>query len=162
MDGISSAASIIAVIQLTGSIVKICGSYIQEVKVARREIISFQQQVAELAEIFEKLSELPQKHNGTKLATSQRLVNDTTQCFAMLGVLRKKIDPGAKRKAMSRLGLRAMKWPLKRAEVDKVMMDLERYKSLFTLSLLMDQTYVRERLDNRIPAEACLEPPSPI
>ena len=43
MDGLSSAASVIAVIQLAGSIVKICGDYIQEVKKARDEILELQQ-----------------------------------------------------------------------------------------------------------------------
>lgn len=86
MDGISSAASVIAVIQLTGSIVKICGGYIQEVKEAREEIISLQQQVAGLTGILEKLSELLHGPSGTKLSTSQTLVNDTTKCLAMLGV----------------------------------------------------------------------------
>jgi len=38
MDGLSLAASIIAVIQLTGSLVKLCGGYIQEVKDAQDEI----------------------------------------------------------------------------------------------------------------------------
>jgi hypothetical protein len=40
MDGLSSAVSVVAVIQLTGSLVKICGGYIQEVKDARDDIIT--------------------------------------------------------------------------------------------------------------------------
>ena len=42
MDLLSSAASVVAVIQLTGSLVKICGGYIQEVNNARDEIIKLQ------------------------------------------------------------------------------------------------------------------------
>jgi hypothetical protein len=45
MDGISSAASVIAVIELTGSLVKLCGGYIQEVKDARDEILSLQRSI---------------------------------------------------------------------------------------------------------------------
>jgi hypothetical protein len=37
MDGISSAASVIAIIQLAGSLVTICGGYIQKVKHARED-----------------------------------------------------------------------------------------------------------------------------
>lgn len=51
---------------------------------------------------------------------------------------------------MSKLGLRALKWPLKRAEVDKVIKDLERYQLSFTLSLQVDQTYVLRPFDYRI------------
>jgi hypothetical protein len=149
MDGISSAASVISVIQLTGSIVKICGGYIQEMKEARGEIISLQQHVAGLTGILEKLLELFCRTPGTEPSTAQTMVNATTECLAMLGVLKKKIDPGGKGKAMSKLGLRALKWPLKRAEVDKVIRDIERYKSLFTLSLQVDQMCVLGSFDYR-------------
>jgi hypothetical protein len=43
---------------------------------------------------------------------------------------------------MRKVGLRALKWPLKRAEVEGVIQNLERYKSSFLLSLQVDQTYV--------------------
>lgn len=38
MDGLSSAASVIAVVQLTGFLVKLCGGFIQKVRDARDEI----------------------------------------------------------------------------------------------------------------------------
>lgn len=46
---------------------------------------------------------------------------------------------------MSKIGLRTLKWSLKRTEVEKVMKDLDRYKSSFILSLQVDQTYVFQR-----------------
>ncbi|KAJ5394001.1 uncharacterized protein N7487_011642 [Penicillium crustosum] len=56
MDGLSSAASVIAVIQLAGSIVKICGDYIQEVKKARDEILELQQAVTDLEGVLRELN----------------------------------------------------------------------------------------------------------
>lgn len=50
MDGLSSAASVIAAIQLAGSIVKICGGYIKEVKDAKDEIRELLETVTGLAE----------------------------------------------------------------------------------------------------------------
>jgi hypothetical protein len=55
MDALSSAASVIAVIQLTGSLVKLCGGYIQEVRDARNGIFTLQRAVAGLHEIFADL-----------------------------------------------------------------------------------------------------------
>lgn len=40
MDGLSSAASVIAVIQLAGSLVNVCGGYIREVKDTQDEFVS--------------------------------------------------------------------------------------------------------------------------
>lgn len=94
MDGgISSVASVIAVVQLTGSIVKICGGYIQEVKDAQDEILSLQRQVARLTGILEKLSDQLQGSNGTKLSTSQTLGSNIPDCRSVLDDLEKKIDP---------------------------------------------------------------------
>jgi hypothetical protein len=41
MDGLSSAASVIAVIQVAGSLVSICGGYIQKVKHASNDITTW-------------------------------------------------------------------------------------------------------------------------
>ncbi|KAJ5141799.1 NACHT and WD40 domain protein [Penicillium atrosanguineum] len=139
MDGISAAASVIAVIQLTGSIVKICGGYIKEVKDARKDVVSLQKEVEDLRETLEKLSGLFQGTHGMKLSTSQSLVDGTINCLSVLQDLEGKIDPGRGKKAMSKVGLRALKWPLKRTEVERIMKDLDRYKTTFSLSLLVDQ-----------------------
>jgi hypothetical protein len=48
MDTLSSTASVIAVVGLTGSLVKLCGGYIQEVKDARDEILDLQQAITGL------------------------------------------------------------------------------------------------------------------
>ncbi|KAL3469675.1 hypothetical protein BJX99DRAFT_268041 [Aspergillus californicus] len=138
MEPLSCAASVIAVIQLTGSIVTICGGYIQEVKDAREDIASLQRQATSLLEIVKKLAELVNGQNGEKLSTSQTLANDTTSCKLVLTRLMERIDPENARKrtkAMRKLGFRALKWPLKRAELERMTQDLERYKSSFILAL---------------------------
>ncbi|CEN60827.1 hypothetical protein ASPCAL03259 [Aspergillus calidoustus] len=121
MDGISSAASVIAVIQLTGSLVKLCGGYIREVKDARKEIRTLQQAIAGLQGTLQDLEKLLQSDNANALPTSSRL-------------------PGKGKKLMSKFGYRALKWPLNRTEVEDVVKNLERYKSSFLLSFQVDQT----------------------
>ncbi|CAI7635358.1 unnamed protein product [Penicillium manginii] len=140
MDGLSSAASVIAVIQLAGSIVATCGGYIKGVKDAREDIIRLQHEVVSLKCILEKLADLLHGSNGFKLSTSRSLVEGINRCLEALKDLEDKIDPGKGRKLMRRLGRRALKWPIKRAEVERVVTDLERFKGLFTLSLQVDQT----------------------
>lgn len=141
MDGLSSAASVIAVIQLAGSIVKICGGYVQDVKDAKDEIITLQQQIAGLAEVLERLVELIQGPNGKQLLTSQRLASNIVDCRATLTALEKRIDLGMGENEMNRFGRRAFKWPLKRSEAEKSMREISRYKLSFTLSLAIDQRY---------------------
>jgi hypothetical protein len=140
MDALSSAASIIAVIQLTGSLVKLCGGYIQEVKDAQDEIFTLQRAIAGLQ--LQDRQKFLQSNDGKALPTSSRLVSNITDCLSDLRTLEARIDPGKGKKLMRKVGLRALKWPLKRAEVEGVIQNLERYKSSFLLSLQVDQTYV--------------------
>lgn len=142
MDGLSSAASVIAVIQLTGSLVKLCGGYIQEVKDARNEIFTLQRAVAGLHDTLQDLQKFLYSNDGQALPTSSRLASNITDCLSDVRALETKLDPGKGKTLMRKLGFRALKWPLKRAEVEGVIQSLERYKSSFLLSLQVDQRYV--------------------
>jgi hypothetical protein len=142
MDALSSVASVIAVIQLTGSLVKLCGGYVQEVKDARDEIFTLQQAITGLQGTLQDLLKLLQSNDTTALSTSSRLASHITDCLSNLQALEAKIDPGKGKKLMRKVGLRALKWPLKRAELEGVIQNLEKYKSSFILSLHVDQTYV--------------------
>lgn len=143
MDGISSAASVIAVIELTGSLIKLCGGYIQEVKDARVEILSLQRSIEGIKGTIQDLQISVQGDDGNlTLPTSSRLANNITDCLSDLRALEAKLDPGKGKKLMRKMGLRALRWPLKRADMEIIIQNLERYKSLFMLSLQVDQRYV--------------------
>ncbi|CDM32991.1 unnamed protein product [Penicillium roqueforti FM164] len=141
MDLLSSAASVVAVIQLTGSLVKICGGYIQEVNNARDEINKLQRAISGVQGILQDLDKLLQSHSNT-LPASSRLVSNITDCLSDLRALEAKLDPGRGKTLMRKMGLRALKWPLKHTEMEAIVQNLERYKSSFNLSLQLDQTYV--------------------
>lgn len=142
MDGVSSAASVIAVIQLTGSLVKLCGGYIREVQNAREEILTLQRTIIGLQDTLQDLQNNLQKNKANALPTSSRLPIVITACLSDLQALESRLDPGKGKSLMRKIGLRALKWPLKRAEVEGLTQNLERYKSSFLLSLQVDQTYV--------------------
>ncbi|KAJ6026350.1 NACHT and WD40 domain protein [Penicillium canescens] len=140
MEGISAAASVIGIIQLAGSIVKICGGYLQEVKHARDDIIALKRTVADLESTVEKIREYLEGRDGTTLTISSSLVRSIANCLSDLGSLKKSVDPGKGKDFMRRFGIRAFKWPLNRTEVDRLIQNLERCKSSFTLSLQVNQT----------------------
>jgi hypothetical protein len=139
---LSGAASVIAVIQLTGAITQICGSYIRKVDEARQDIFHLQEEVDALSRVLDSLYRLLNSTKTTKLVASQDRINTVAKCSSTLRTLREKIDPEITQRRMRKWGLRAFKWPLKREEVVKAISKIERYKTLFELSLLVDQTYV--------------------
>ncbi|OQE34671.1 hypothetical protein PENCOP_c016G07939 [Penicillium coprophilum] len=154
MDGLSTTASVVAVIQLAKGIVNICGGYIQGVKDSTEEIKSLQHQVADLQVALEKLSELRQRPGGNKVPTSQTLIDDANQS---LKTLEKKIKPRSKRKFMSKPWARSLMWPLTRTEVKKILKELESYVSSFTFSLelyqsglVTDVSHITDLIDRKI------------
>ncbi|GFF43825.1 hypothetical protein IFM46972_07340 [Aspergillus udagawae] len=140
MDAVSSAASVIAIIQLTGSIVKFCGSYIREVTDARKEILILQRAIAGLQRTLQDLQKFLQNNNEKALPTSSRLVNNIADCLSDLRALEARLEPGKGKGLMRKVGLRALKWPLKRTEMEGIAKNIDRYKSLFLLTLQVDQT----------------------
>jgi len=142
MDGLSSAATVIAVIQLADRILAICGKYATAVKDAKKDVEHLSQEVKSVTEVLKKLDELLSGPNGAKLSASQELRKALTDCVSELEALEDRLGLGNGRKIMRRFGLRALKWPFEREEVEKVIKNLERCKQLFTLALQADQTYV--------------------
>lgn len=145
MEPISSTASVITLIQLTGSLAKLCGGYIGEVRNAQEEILKLCKAITDLEGTLQDLQSCLQSDNGEILPTTSRLANSIDHCLSELRKLERRLNPRKMKTLMNKVGLRALKWPLERGEVENIVKDLERYKSSFILSLQMDQTYVYKR-----------------
>jgi hypothetical protein len=52
--------------------------------------------------------------------------------------LKAKLDAGKRKKPMSRVGLRSLKWPFTRKEVEKAVEMVEGYTTTFNVALLAD------------------------
>jgi hypothetical protein len=139
MEPLSGAASVIAVIQLTGKIVEICGGYINKVKNVKQDILRLQQEIRGLTEVLEMLDNLLRGPDSSTLTTSRKLFDDVTKCSSTLTRLKEKIDPETTQRPLRRWGLRALKWPLERGEVAEAINDVKGYQSLFSLALQVDQ-----------------------
>jgi hypothetical protein len=59
------------------------------------------------------------------------------QCLRELGGLKSELESG---KAMSRFGVRALKWPFTSKQVEKIVSSLEGHEHTFTLAFQIDQT----------------------
>ena len=139
MDGLSVAASLVAVVQLSAQVFSLCQEYYIGVKQSRDEIQRLSSEVLAIHEILEKVSDLLEGPNGTKLATLALLDKKNgpaQQCAAQLQAIKAQLEP---HEGMRKLGWRALKWPLKSDNVNKIVLSLERYKSTFTLALTTDQ-----------------------
>lgn len=140
MDGLSGAASIIAVIDLSAKITSLCFQYSIEVKNAKKDIERLQKKVSNIKDIFGQVEQLLDGQNKMQLSATHNLSDTLKECLRQLEELKTKLEPGKTRKAMSRVGVRALKWPFTSKEVEKYIASLESYEQTYTLALVTDQT----------------------
>jgi hypothetical protein len=140
MDGLSGAASVIAVVDISAKIISLCYQYSVAVKDAKDDIERVRRKVSDITHVLEKIKQLLDSQDKTRLSTTQGLFDSLKQCLSELKSLERKLDLGKTRKNMSRFGLRALKWPFSSKQVDKIVSDLEGYEQTFSLALQVDQT----------------------
>jgi predicted exporter len=140
MDGLSGAASVMAVIDISAKIASLCFQYSVAVKDAKDDIERVQRKVGAITHILEKIEQLLNSQDKTRLFTTQGLLDSLRQCLTELEKLRVKLNPGKTRKIMARFDLRALKWPFTSKEVDKIVSTLEGYERSFSSALQVDQT----------------------
>ncbi|RPB26719.1 hypothetical protein L211DRAFT_781050, partial [Terfezia boudieri ATCC MYA-4762] len=134
MDVLGTAASVIAVVQLSGQILTLCQKYYDDVKEAKTDMENLRNEITSIQAVLQRAQELAE---GTdKLATSKALI----RCLkAELVELVKMLDPGKRKKAMRTIGLRALKWPFTKADIEKTLRSLERHKTTLITALDTDQ-----------------------
>ncbi|KAE9371255.1 hypothetical protein N431DRAFT_376754 [Stipitochalara longipes BDJ] len=141
MDGLSAAASVIAVIQISAQVFDLCRTYYLNVKDARKDIQRLRNEVNSLQDILVNVADLAHAAQPSSLRTLS-IVNQKDgpleQCRVELTALLAKLDPGEGASKLA-LALRSLKWPLHSKEVDQVLLAIGRYKSSFILALSTDQ-----------------------
>ena len=140
MDGLSGAANVIAVVDISAKIASLCFQYSVAVKNAKEDIERLQRKVNDIKDVLGEVQQLLDGRGKTRLSATNKLLDSLKECFLQLEELKTQLEPGKTRKAMSRFGVRALKWPFTGKEVEKIVASLERYEQTFSLALQADQT----------------------
>jgi hypothetical protein len=119
MEVVSAAASVGALVEISIKVTSLCAEYYTQVKGAGKDINRFRLEVQALANVLQSLQKLAEKPAAEKLLTARSLTGSIESCLRDLKGLKEKLDPGRGRKAMSRYGVRALKWPFVGKELEK-------------------------------------------
>jgi hypothetical protein len=101
MDGLSGAASVIAVIDISAKITSICYQYAVDVKDAKNNIERVQRKVGDITHVLEKLKQLLDSQDKKRLSTTYGLSDSLKQCLRELEDMKAKLELGKTRKTMS-------------------------------------------------------------
>ncbi|KAL8708936.1 MAG: hypothetical protein Q9220_006268 [cf. Caloplaca sp. 1 TL-2023] len=136
MEGVAGAGSVIALLQITEEIVKLCGGYLREVRGAAKEIERLQSKVMALGEVLQRFKHRPE----SKLEISIQ------SCREDLASLEATLKPTKRQPAKKWMDWRALKWPFNKREVKDQVRTLEGYLNIFNTALSQD-TFDESMLD---------------
>lgn len=140
MEGLGVAASIIAVVNLSVKVASLCFRYGKDVKNARADIDRLHTEVTNVQDASESVRKLLNGLNGTDLEASQKLQDAVKSGIAQLETLEQRLKLKTSHKAMRRMGLRGLKWPFQRGEVEETIQNLRQCTQAISLVLQVDQT----------------------
>lgn len=141
MEPISLAGTLIAVLQITSSVISVCYNYRQGSKNASQEAIRISHELNSLKDVLESLLGFVEKsepNDASRMSTLELLAKPDGSLFACqteLEKLKMKLDPGVGWRAVGK----ALAWPLKEDQTQKALSSLERLKSTMQLALSADQ-----------------------
>lgn len=140
-DPLSITASIIAVLQLTGTVI----GYIKNATGAsedRRLLVLEIRSVAHLIDFLSDLVEQAHEQGDNKWSATLNSLDGTDgplkQFEVFLKRLQSKLEPV---EGIKKFG-KAMSWPFQKKDVSDILLALERYKTLFTLARQNDHMLV--------------------
>jgi Fungal N-terminal domain of STAND proteins len=129
--------TILTVITTSAKVLSLITEYSSDVKGARQDQERVHKEVKALHHVLESVHELAKGPNTSKFPILSSYI---AECSPDIEALKTRLDPGKRGRAMKKLGVRALKWPFDKKEVDKHINTLERHKNTISAALSIDQT----------------------
>jgi len=140
MDGLSAAASVIAVIQIAQTVGAGLKNYYEGVRDAREEIQKLYMAVRSLEAVLKLLQELlalPSKQQSLCEALFNDQAGPIKQCQGELERISSELGNSSTH-GKTRVALQSLMWPFKKNDIEKRVNMLERSKSTLSLGIGME------------------------
>ncbi|KAF5706586.1 vegetative incompatibility het-E-1 [Fusarium mundagurra] len=149
MEALGVAANVIAVVDISVKVLQVCSDYAKEAKNAKVEIQELRQEVENLRDTAQKVQQLIQSPQGTRLTASQELLHKIEECLSIMSDVNEKLQPSSKH-SFWRRGFRSLKWPFQSGEVHRIVGRLSRSSISISHMLQVDQTGLLLDADNKL------------
>lgn len=139
MEGLGVAASIVAVVDISTTVIAWCGRYVSGVKDAKGEKGQLLHEVTELYYISQKVKDLIDGPYGPRLKASSSLSHAIKDGEAKLNKLKVDLSTSRFHGIRGGSGIASLVWPFKAEEARKIIQDLARCTQMISLALEVDQ-----------------------
>ena len=141
MEVVAASASLIAVIQVTASVIRVSSEYIRGVKGSTKAAERLRNELKDFRSILEKVEEQAEteRANGGEIAEMKFLSSIHTSfvdCNQLLVNVEKRLDTSS---AVVKYR-KALTWPFREKEIEKCISSLHNFKGTFQLALSLDST----------------------
>lgn len=140
MEVVGAASSIIAVLQITASVIRVSTEYIRDVKGATKSAESLRKELRDFRGILEEVEEHAETERASGSAAEMKFLKAIEEPLAerklMLIQTENKLVGSGKVKTLGK----ALLWPFKEKENERIIVSLRSFKESFHLALSLDST----------------------
>jgi hypothetical protein len=143
-EALGLAASIVAVIQISASIISLTDGIIDSIKDAPRDMHLIRIEISALKAVFESLKVLAEAQTLSEQNVGPR-TNVIEACEVSISKLEVLLKPAANASTSGsafRLPLATLAWPLKKEKAKRLLDEISRYKTTLTLSISTESACV--------------------
>lgn len=133
------AASALAVTELSSKVVKLCLQYTKDVAASRDDIERLKKKVIGLSEVAKSVKDLSDNSPQSMMTTMKNLHPVLEESRMRLQELHSKLTPGNRGTAMRKFGIRALTWPFKSKDMEKIFTELGGLTQTISLAMQVDQ-----------------------
>ncbi|KAK6342388.1 hypothetical protein TWF718_007789 [Orbilia javanica] len=149
MEAVGAAASIIAIIDLTAKLAKLCKGYIGDVKNAESDQLALYDRILATEKLVKEVDILIKGPDKGKLESSADLEDALARCRKILKELEEKLKPKSTKTRFKRF-VRILKWPLNKGEIDRVVGNLKELEGAIQLAIKLDELKIVLSVDKKV------------
>ena len=136
MDGLSAAASILAVVELAAKTASICLEYGHKVKNAKTDIQRLRSELTNLEGVLQGARDLYKDTYTSSFQPPNKALEDCIDaCSKELSNLLRTLEPGKTKKLAAKIRLRELKWPFETKQINQTIQRIAEYRETITLAL---------------------------
>lgn len=132
--------TIIAIATTATTILSLLSKYVQDVKNAQEDVERLLKQIEDIHSLLLDIEKIAKSPDSAKLPALEKSFTAIKKTFSDIQEFVEKLKPKTSQRLMSKVGLRALKWPFTKEQMANYIARLESEKTTLILAFQKDST----------------------